>query len=94
MRRTSTLTVLSRAERARIDLLAVVAHLRTDEFERVHAGRWRHRRSKLHVETGYSYGEGVVRLYANGDRTMTDRILLRGSTGEIDKFARAISQVQ
>lgn len=74
----------TRVEQAHANLQAVVDRFRTDEFEPVHAGRWRHKATGMHVETGYSYGEGVVRFYNNGDRVMTDRVILRGSDNEMD----------
>lgn len=81
---------MTRVEQAHANLQAVVDRLRTDEFEPVHAGRWRHKATGMHVETGYSYGEGVVRFYDKGDRVMTDRVILRGSANEMssvtDKF--------
>lgn len=82
--------MLTRVEQAHANLQTVVDRLRTDEFEPVHAGRWRHRASGLHVETGYSYGEGVVRFYDNGDRVMTSRITLRGSANELDAFVNKL----
>lgn len=76
----------TRVEQAHANLQTVVNRLRTDEFEPVHAGRWRHRATGVHVETGYSYGEGVVRFYDKGDREMTERILFRGSANELTPF--------
>lgn len=82
--------MLTRAESVRVTLADVVRWLQTPAFEPVHAGRWRHRISGVHVETGYCYGEGVVRLYANGDRVETDRVTFRGSTGEFNNFVNRI----
>lgn len=64
--------------------------LRTPAFEQVHAGRWRHCTSGIHVETGYCYGEGVVRFYDNGDRTETSRATFRGGPEEFTNFVNMI----
>lgn len=77
----------SRTDQAHADLNQVLDRVRTDEFEVVHPARWQHKPTGMHVETGYSYGEGVVRFYADGGRVETDRLTFRGSTDtEFEQF--------
>lgn len=80
----------TRAEQVRSELARAVRWLSTPAFEPVHAGRWRHLASGVHVETGYCYGEGVVRLYAAGNRTETDRVTFLGSTDDFNNFVSKI----
>lgn len=77
----------TRVEKAHADLQTVVDRVRTSEFEPVHAGRWRHRETRVEIETGYSYGEGVVRVFDPGNHQKhRERMVLRGSPTDLDRF--------
>lgn len=64
----------------------LVARLKGPEFEPVHPARWRHLESGHHVETGYSYGEGRVRVFLDGGRTADHRFVLSGREDDMDGF--------
>ena len=79
--------MLKRVEQVRAELQDVVDRLRTDQFEPVHAGRWRHLETRVEVETGYSYGEGVVRVFDPGNhRRPRERLVLLGRSDDLARF--------
>lgn len=55
-------------------------------FECVRPARWRHWATGHHVETGYSYGEGRVRVFLDGGRAVDVDIAIFGRDGDLDKF--------
>lgn len=67
-------------------LAALVDRLRTNEFESVHPARWRHLATGHHVETGYSYGEGRVRVYLGGGRTADAEFVISGRPDDLSGF--------
>lgn len=76
-----------RADRAHSNLNDVVVRLRTSgEFKDVHPARWRHLASGHHVETGYSYGEGILRVFLGGGRRADHRFVLSGREDDLDAF--------
>ncbi len=64
----------------------LIARLKGPEFEDVHPARWRHLNSGHHVETGYSYGEGRVRVFLDGGRTADHLFVLSGREDDMDGF--------
>lgn len=87
MTSTLTRTNVERAETALAHLRLVVYRLRESrEFETVHQGRWRHLASGHHVETGYSYGEGVLRVFLGGVRKVDHRFVLSGRGDDLVAF--------
>ncbi|AZS06673.1 hypothetical protein HOU95_gp033 [Streptomyces phage Hiyaa] len=64
----------------------LVARLKGPEFELVHPARWRHLDTGHHVETGYSYGEGRVRVFLGGGRTADHLFVLSGREDDMDAF--------
>lgn len=54
------------------------------EFEFVRPARWRHRMTGHHVETGYSYGEGRVRVFLDGGRTADADFVISGREDDLD----------
>lgn len=82
-----TATNAERAETAHRHLTQVVTRLKgTDEFEVVHPARWKHLPTGHHVETGYSYGEGVLRVFLDGGRTADHRFVLSGREDDLAEF--------
>lgn len=67
-------------------LQEVVARVRTDEFEVVHPGRWRHLATGDHIETGYIYGEAKLRIFLDGGRSPDAEFTLLGRGGDLDGF--------
>lgn len=59
-------------------------------FEVVHPARWRHLESGHHVETGYSYGEGRVRVFMGGGRTSDFDFVISGRDDDLDGFRKVI----
>lgn len=81
-----TLSV-TRAEQARDNLLSVVNRMRrSGEFEVVHPARWRHTATGHHVESGFSYGEGVLRVFLGGGRREDHRFVLSGREDDLNAF--------
>lgn len=76
----------ARAQRANENLLQVVGRLKdpTGPWEVVRPARWKNLETGVHVETGYSYGEGVIRVYLTGTREMTERHTLNGRPNDLD----------
>lgn len=76
----------ARAQRANENLLAVVGQLKDPQgpWEVVRPARWKNPTTGVHVETGYSYGEGVVRVYASGTRELTAKHVLTGRPDDLD----------
>lgn len=64
----------------------LIGRLRGPEFEDVHPARWRHKATGHHVETGYSYGEGRVRVFLDGGRTADHRFVLSGREDDLAPF--------
>ncbi len=64
----------------------LIVRLRGDEFEDVHPARWRHRATGHHVETGYSYGEGRVRVFLDGGRQADHRFVISGRDDDLVEF--------
>lgn len=64
----------------------LVARLRGPEFDLVHPARWRHLNSGHHVETGYSYGEGKVRVFLGGGRTANHEFVISGREDDLAQF--------
>lgn len=64
----------------------LVVRLNGPEFEHVHSNRWRHLNSGHAVETGYSYGEGRVRVFLGGGRTADHLFVLSGREDDMDAF--------
>lgn len=56
------------------------------EFEFVRPARWRHILTGHHVETGYSYGEGRVRVFLDGGRTADADFVISGREDDLDAF--------
>jgi hypothetical protein len=82
-------TSRERAELADQQLGAIVVRLRSSgEFESVKPARWRHVASGKCVETGYSYGEGRVRIYLRGGERPDYDLKLRGEAGDDSSFDR------
>ncbi len=80
-------TNAERAEAAHRHLTEVVTRLReSGEFEDVHPARWRHLPTGHHVETGYSYGEGVLRVFLDGGRKADRRFVLSGREDDLTEF--------
>lgn len=52
------------------------------EFELVHPGRWKHLPTGKQVETGYTRGEGRVRIYQGRSRKPTAAITFLGSASD------------
>jgi hypothetical protein len=86
---THTLEAPSHATRVKLvdhHMADLVARLKGPEFEHVHSNRWRHLESSHHVETGYSYGEGRVRVFLGGGRTADHLFVLSGREDDMDAF--------
>lgn len=85
---TATLTGAQRAEAARDNLLKEVNRFKAEggEFEVVHPARWRHVATGHHVESGFSYGEGVLRVFLGGGRRIDHRFVLSGREDDLDAF--------
>lgn len=64
----------------------LVARLKGPEFETVHPARWRHLDSGHHVETGYSYGEGRVRVFLDGGRRADHEFVISGREDDLAAF--------
>ena len=65
----------------------LIGRLRGPEFEHVHTNRWRHVNTGHCVETGYSYGEGRVRVFLDGKRGTADSMfVLSGREDDMDGF--------
>ncbi len=81
--------VPTREQRATDDLLYLVGILKDPEgdWEVVRPARWKHAVSGVHVETGYSYGEGRVRVYLDGGRKATSEHTLRGNAEDLVDLA-------
>ena len=82
-RETTHATRVTQVDQEMADL---VARLRGPEFEHVHTNRWKHRNSGHDVETGYSYGEGRVRVFLDGGRTADHLLVLSGREDDMDAF--------
>jgi hypothetical protein len=78
----------SRAAQVDRTMAALVERLKGDEFEVVHPARWRHLESGHHVETGYSYGEGRVRVFLGGGRTADHQFVISGREDDLWDFHR------
>lgn len=84
---TTAVNHTERAEVARDHLLSVVNRMRTSgEFEVVHPARWRNLETGHHVESGFSYGEGVLRVFLGGGRAVDHRFVLSGREDDLDEF--------
>lgn len=84
---------LSNKERAQvvIDRMADLGRLfEKPEFELVSPARWRHKPTGHHVETGYSYGEGRLRVFLEGDRVADADFVLSGREDDLDEFRKLI----
>lgn len=71
----------------------VMANLRTmlaneDFFEVVHPARWKHTPTGKHIETGYTRGEGRVRIYEGGSREPVAALTFLG--GKYDHVNRVV----
>lgn len=64
----------------------LVNRLKSPEFEHVHSNRWRHSNSGHDVETGYSYGEGRIRVFLGGGRTADHLFVLSGREDDMARF--------
>jgi len=67
-------------------LADLVSRLRGPEFEDVHPARWRHLGTGHHVETGYSYGEGRVRVFLDGGRRADHEFVISGREDDLAEF--------
>lgn len=76
----------ARVNQVNHSLADLVSRFRGSEFEDVHPARWRHVESGHHVETGYSYGEGRVRVFLDGGREANAEFVLTGREGELNDF--------
>ena len=77
----------ARAEAARDHLLEAVDRFKNSgEFELVHPARWRHLATGHHVETGFSYGEGILCVFLDGGRRYDHRFVLSGREDDMDAF--------
>lgn len=90
LRETSTSNAADRAEAARQALATVVSRLiepaPTGEFESIRPARWVHIATGHHVETGYSYGEGRVRIFLHGGRSADLDLPLTGRDDDLEWF--------
>ena len=88
--REATDNAADRAEAARRALATVVSRLNspapTGEFELVRPARWVHISTGHHVETGYSFGEGRVRVFLGGGRRADVDLVLSGRDDDLDEF--------
>lgn len=76
-----------RADRAHSNLLGAVSRFKeSGEFELVHPARWRHLATGHHVETGFSYGEGILCVFLDGGRRADHRFVLSGREDDMDEF--------
>lgn len=66
----------------------LVSRLRGAEFEEVHPARWRHLGTGHHVETGYSYGEGRVRVFLDGGRRADSEFVISGREDDLAEFGK------
>lgn len=83
----TTATHTERAEAARDHLLQEVTRFKqSGEFEVVHPARWRHTATGHHVESGFSYGEGILRVFLDGGRRADHRFVLSGREDDLDAF--------
>jgi hypothetical protein len=76
-----------------IDIMAaLVSNFRTDSnYEEVRPARWRDKTSNTHFETGYSYGEGRLRVYPGGQRKPArDLSILGVQPGEVDTISELL----
>lgn len=82
----------SRAKAAHRALATVVDRVNepapAGEFEIVRPARWRHKATGHHVETGYSYGEGRVRVFLGGGRQVDVDLAISGREDDLDEFHR------
>jgi hypothetical protein len=80
----------NRAEAARRALATVVNRVKrpapAGEFELIRPARWLHVPTGHHVETGYSFGEGRIRVFLNGGRNADVDIVLSGRDDDLDEF--------
>jgi hypothetical protein len=53
-----------------------------NSFEVVHPGRWKHLPTGKQVETGYTRGEGRVRIYQGRSRTPTTAVTFLGGASD------------
>jgi len=58
----------------------------TGEFELVHAGRWKHLATGHAVETGYSYGEGRLRVFLDGGRAADADFVISGRDDDLAEY--------
>jgi hypothetical protein len=80
-------TNAERAELARDNLIGAVNRFReSGEFELVHPARWRHLATGHHVETGFSYGEGILCVFLDGGRKADRRFVLSGREDDLTEF--------
>lgn len=76
-----------RAEQARDNLLGAVNRFKeSGEFELVHPARWRHLATGHHVETGFSYGEGILCVFLDGGRKADHKFVLSGREDDMEGF--------
>lgn len=76
-----------RAEQARDNLLGAVNRFKeSGEFKLVHPARWKHLASGHDVETGFSYGEGILCVFLDGGRRADHRFVLSGREDDMDAF--------
>lgn len=64
----------------------LIVRLRGDEFYDVHPARWCHKATGHHVETGYSYGEGRVRVFLGGGRQEDSLFVISGREDDLVGF--------
>lgn len=70
-----------------IDRLGMlVQRLNSTEFEVVRPARWRHKATGHAVETGYSYGEGRVRVFLDGGRSVDADYVISGRDDDLVEF--------
>lgn len=63
----------------------------TDDFEVVRPARWRHRPTGKEIETGYTRGEGRVRIYKGKDRQPMASLTFLG--GPADNVSQVVDSL-
>jgi hypothetical protein len=77
-----------KVDRVMADVRALVA---TDEFEVIRPARWRHRPTGKEIETGYTRGEGRVRIYKGSTRQPMASLTFLG--GPADSVGQVIDSL-
>ncbi len=80
-------TNAERAQMANTTLVSLVDWMNgSPSFKTVRPARWRHLDTGHEVETGYSYGEGRVRVFLGGGRTADADYVISGREDDLAGF--------